>query len=742
MKNLLQSSLIILAALTLNHAANAQAIAPGQIIYSRAASNTTDNNAATVWAINADGTNDHQITFGSLPRISPDGRYLIFNRKYSTGGSPNLFASLWIRDMTTGAESLIYANNSDYITGYDFAPTGQNIFLDYGCVIVRMDYDGTNRQTIDNDCYQDAPVARKTDGLLAFHGYSGEIFTSDQNGNNKQAIPTTYGNNYSPAWSNDGQFVFYAHYDGSSPFPYTNDSLYKIKPDGTDKIALKTLTGADRFGAAGAASTDDTKIYMPAIIGGVTGIYAIATDGSGTISPPIAAGSNVNYVGGIAPAGLAAWFAGDGDARDNSGNNQGGTLAPAPRAPEFTIGKVGQAFNFTANGQYVSIPDSPAVRPQSLTIEGWANLTGTPSPVQSYFDKPLGTINQDSYAIWYQNGTLHAAICADGSSGYPSNVVQVDAPSFSLNTWHHVAMTFDDAGAGQTKTLKLYVDNAQVAGTTTMLAVGYDNSPANIGADYDSQIGDNHIGFSWQGAIDEVSLYNRALSAAEINSIYNAAVNGKIKNAATNAGANSQSIVNDATVTFANVTAAGTTIDYTIDPLSAGTLPANYANTGLAYDISTTAVYTGAITECFHLPAFTDATTFSKLSVLHLEGGTLADKTTTRDFAARTVCGQTASLSPFVIALNNAPTAASVTVSGRARTASGKGILGVRISMTDQNGAVRYAMTNSFGFYRFENVPAGETYILSASRKGYSFSHPTRVLSVTEDTNGVDFVAE
>jgi WD40-like Beta Propeller Repeat len=289
-------------------AASAQTISGGQIVYSRAPGGSVDNNTATVWAINADGSGDHQITFGDQPRISPDGTYIIFRRKYVSGGSPNYQGSLWIRNLTTNAETLIYANNSDYITGYDFAPAGQKIFVDYGCVIQKMDYDGANRQTLDSNCYDDAPTPRKTDGLLTFHGFNGEIFTSNADGSNRQVVPNTYGNNYSPAWSNDGQFILYAHYDGSGAYPYYNDSLYKIKPDGTGKITLKTLSGGDRFSAAGVVSADNSKIYMPAIIGGVSGIYTVLTDGSGTISfapvsnDLIASGTNVDFVGGISPA--------------------------------------------------------------------------------------------------------------------------------------------------------------------------------------------------------------------------------------------------------------------------------------------------------------------------------------------------------------------------------------------------------------------------------------------------------
>ncbi len=87
------------------------------------------------------------------------------------------------------------------------------------------------------------------------------------------------------------------------------------------------------------------------------------------------------------------------------------------------------------------------------------------------------------------------------------------------------------------------------------------------------------------------------------------------------------------------------------------------------------------------------------------------------------------------------PTAATVSISGRVMTASGRGIMTVRLSLTDSNGQVRTARTTSFGYYRFDAVQAGETYILSAIGKHYTFSQPTQVLNVNEETTEVNFIA-
>jgi CSLREA domain-containing protein len=87
------------------------------------------------------------------------------------------------------------------------------------------------------------------------------------------------------------------------------------------------------------------------------------------------------------------------------------------------------------------------------------------------------------------------------------------------------------------------------------------------------------------------------------------------------------------------------------------------------------------------------------------------------------------------------PTASQVTLAGRVTNANGRGLARVRILLTDVNGQTRYASTNPFGYYRFADVQSGETYILSAASKVYSFNEPTRVVTLNEDLTTADFTA-
>lgn len=90
---------------------------------------------------------------------------------------------------------------------------------------------------------------------------------------------------------------------------------------------------------------------------------------------------------------------------------------------------------------------------------------------------------------------------------------------------------------------------------------------------------------------------------------------------------------------------------------------------------------------------------------------------------------------------NFVPTAAIVSVGGRAATADGQAISKAIISISDEGGNTQTAMTNSLGYYFFDHVEAGQTYVISISNKRYQFATPTRVLTVNDALSDVDFTA-
>lgn len=86
-----------------------------------------------------------------------------------------------------------------------------------------------------------------------------------------------------------------------------------------------------------------------------------------------------------------------------------------------------------------------------------------------------------------------------------------------------------------------------------------------------------------------------------------------------------------------------------------------------------------------------------------------------------------------------APTAATVSVSGRVSTADGNAVFRARISLTDSSGVTRTAMANQFGYYRFDDVEVGQTYFVSVTAKRYQFV--PRAVFVQDELSDLDFIA-
>lgn len=84
------------------------------------------------------------------------------------------------------------------------------------------------------------------------------------------------------------------------------------------------------------------------------------------------------------------------------------------------------------------------------------------------------------------------------------------------------------------------------------------------------------------------------------------------------------------------------------------------------------------------------------------------------------------------------PTAASINISGRVQTASGRGITKALVTITDGSGNTRTATTNPFGFYRFTDVAIGG-YVISVSAKNRQFA--PQFITFNGETNNLNFVA-
>jgi hypothetical protein len=102
---------------------------------------------------------------------------------------------------------------------------------------------------------------------------------------------------------------------------------------------------------------------------------------------------------------------------------------------------------------------------------------------------------------------------------------------------------------------------------------------------------------------------------------------------------------------LSNVSSAGSVTLHPIDPDEVPlNLPGQFAiEDGLAYEVSTTASISGAITLCFNVSQVVDPVLFAALRVLHGENGSWVDRTSSRNYTTGTICAVTQSLSPFVV---------------------------------------------------------------------------------------------
>lgn len=215
-----------------------------------------------------------------------------------------------------------------------------------------------------------------------------------------------------------------------------------------------------------------------------------------------------------APSGLISWWPGDGDATDIIDSNDGLLVNGAT----FGAGKVGQAFSFDGINDQIEISDSPSLRAGTqFTIEAWFNTvdhTIDQCIVMYGWSPPQGKNN----LLRIRNGFLYFTVRgpAGGSATQMAGVSPVQS-----GTWHHGALTFDGT------TGRLYLDGV-LENSMSLLMNLNENSRVLIGR-YQNPLFFNY-NFPFDGLIDEVGIYNRALSSTEIQAIFNAGGAGKCKN--------------------------------------------------------------------------------------------------------------------------------------------------------------------------------------------------------------------
>jgi hypothetical protein len=206
------------------------------------------------------------------------------------------------------------------------------------------------------------------------------------------------------------------------------------------------------------------------------------------------------------PSGIVSCWLGNGN--DIVGSNNGTLQGGATFAP----GLVGQAFSFNGGGAYVSVPYSSSLALNTFTVQAWVNINGTPpGPAGGY--GILGTRvwggNDRTFDVKIETNQI------DGDVGDGTNFINtsVDFPAtLKPGTWHLITYVIDNGG----KVFSLYLDG------TLQRTISFSGTPLFMAASQTLEIGNSYDGEYFNGLIDEVVLYNRALSAADIQGMYNA----------------------------------------------------------------------------------------------------------------------------------------------------------------------------------------------------------------------------
>ena len=214
------------------------------------------------------------------------------------------------------------------------------------------------------------------------------------------------------------------------------------------------------------------------------------------------------------PAGLVSWWRAEGDCTDSAGTNNGVLM----NSVYFEPGLVGECFHFVSGpNPRVYIPDNPTLQlTNSLTIEGWikANFGYW---ILGRGDDVVGEIPYGLYSL-YPSSMRFAFLIRASASNYATLITPTPLPT---NVWLHIAATLD-GGSGD---MRLYVNGQIVAETNTTSRPTCPLTGANRSVCIGNTPGT--AGFPFDGWIDEISLYSRALTQAEIQSIYLAGTAGK-----------------------------------------------------------------------------------------------------------------------------------------------------------------------------------------------------------------------
>jgi hypothetical protein len=203
-------------------------------------------------------------------------------------------------------------------------------------------------------------------------------------------------------------------------------------------------------------------------------------------------------------SGLVSWWRGDGNATDSADGNTGMAL----NGSAYSSGLFGSAFSFDGHNDHIRVPNSANLQiTGNLTLGAWVyrHSTGTFDEIISKWDAV--PVNQRSYTMTITpTGQASFGVSPAGLNNSSS---ALSAGMVPLNTWTHVAGVYDGSS------LRVYL-NGQSAGQTLYSGGIFGGvNDLSIGGVVGGVVSGSGISF-FDGDIDEVVIYNRALSGGEL----------------------------------------------------------------------------------------------------------------------------------------------------------------------------------------------------------------------------------
>jgi len=198
-------------------------------------------------------------------------------------------------------------------------------------------------------------------------------------------------------------------------------------------------------------------------------------------------------------------------ADDYSGYGNSLSLGAGSSAPTIATGAKGNALDFDGSNDYASAPDMGITEGKNYTVSFWANIgTGATNPA-AYSEGTPADWSNNLFIIYYgDSGSSDGIRVWYRDSGGTGGSIITYSSSVADSSWHHVVLTQSAAN-----NRKLYLDGVEVENDTTSRNV-LSVSSSSIGA------ANSNGGYAqfFDGKIDNMKLYNRALSAGEVQAEY------------------------------------------------------------------------------------------------------------------------------------------------------------------------------------------------------------------------------